>query len=231
LGALVDAFKKDSSVGIAFGSVVPAPYDESSGYTISYVPPRRARLSGRLAKLRESGIGGNMAVRRSAYAAVAGFDERLGYGSRFPSMEDQDLTYRVLAAGFALSHVPEAEVVHDGHHDWSAGGQIIRGTYLAIGAAYMKYARLGDWVGTLLLLDEVRLATANLVVNLVRGRRPLGVGRLGCLIVGMWRSFELDVDRQSGLFVRSSRDARPNAHASERVTCTAQWDPDHLLNS
>lgn len=50
----------------------------------------------------------NFAVRRSLFAQVSGFDE----GFTVPHMEDQDLRIRLLAAGAALTWVPDALVNH-----------------------------------------------------------------------------------------------------------------------
>jgi hypothetical protein len=119
-------------------------------------------------------------------------------------MEDQDLTYRVLAKGFAALHIPEARVIHHGFRDWQSGSGLIRRTYVAMGATYMKYLRLRDLMGSLLLMQAVAEAVCNILSNLARRRRPFGFGRLGGLFVGLWRSFELDVDRHRLVYVRNA---------------------------
>ena len=43
---------------------------------------------------------GNMAIHRTAFDAVSLFDEQLGPGSGFPGVEDSDLGFRLLDAGF-----------------------------------------------------------------------------------------------------------------------------------
>src|SRR5262249_40223297 len=131
LGTLVDAIASDPSAGITFGAVIPGPHDPKDGFIVGFSPRRRARLHGRLAKLRDAGISANVAVRRSALAATGGFDEMLGPGSYFPCAEDFDLTYRVLSQGFVLLHVPEARVLHHGLRDWRSGGTLITNTYVA----------------------------------------------------------------------------------------------------
>lgn len=55
---------------------------------------------------------GNMALYRSTYEAVGGFDERLGPGTRFPAAEDNDFGYRLLEAGYTIRYVPEAVLFH-----------------------------------------------------------------------------------------------------------------------
>ena len=54
----------------------------------------------------------NMAMYRSAFAEVGGFDERLGPGTIFPGAEDSDLGFRLLEAGYAIHYVPQAVVYH-----------------------------------------------------------------------------------------------------------------------
>ena len=54
----------------------------------------------------------NMALYRSAFAEVGGFDEQLGVGTRFPSSEDNDFGFRLLEAGFDVVYDPEVLVVH-----------------------------------------------------------------------------------------------------------------------
>ncbi len=194
LGTIVEALRNDETAAIAFGSVVPVPCDPRDGFIVGYEPKRRQRLTGRLAKMRDQGIGANMALRRQPLLDTGLFDEMLGAGGYFPSMEDQEITYRLLRAGHAVLHVPESKVLHHGLRDWQSGSPLMRRTYVAVAAGYMKYARVRDFGGVCLLLHEVRLAVMNVLDCAFHLRRPLGLGRLAALFVGMWRSFELDVD-------------------------------------
>lgn len=202
LGLIVQSLRDDPGVGIVFGAVIPAPHDPGDGFIVGFSPVRRARLTGRLAKLRDAGISANVALRRRALQATGGFDEMLGPGGYFACAEDFDLTYRALTRGFALVHLPEARVVHHGLRDWQSGSGLIHRTYIAIGAAYMKHVRLWDPVGVALLLQEVWLAVANILQNVARRRGPFGFGRLGGLFVGIWRSFELRVERRHAVYSR-----------------------------
>jgi GT2 family glycosyltransferase len=141
-----------------------------------------------LAKLRDMGISANVGLRRDALLAVGGFDEMLAPGSYFSCAEDYDLTYRVLAKGYMLLHLPSARVLHHGLRDWRSGSALMFHTYVATGAAYMKHLRVRDIVGLVLLLQEFERATLNVASKVWRGRRPFGVGRMFALCVGMWRS-------------------------------------------
>jgi GT2 family glycosyltransferase len=195
LGRLYESLRRDPTAGMAYGSVIPAPHDPRDGFIVGFAPPTPLRLSGRLAKLRDTGISASVALRRSALEATGGFDEMLGPGGYFPCAEDYDLAYRVLVRGFALLHVPEARTTHHGLRDWKSGSGLIQRTYVAIGAAYMKHIRLRDPVGLLLLLQELLRAFANLTHNVAHRSRPFGFGRLRGLVIGTLRSFELGVER------------------------------------
>src|SRR3981081_230840 len=101
----------------------------------------------------------------------------MGGGGTFQGAADFDLIYRVLGAGYAMLQLPEARVIHHGFRDWEAGRRTTRGRYMGIGAAYTKHVRLGDPVAALLLLQQIGMAGANLASHVIRGQRPLGVGR------------------------------------------------------
>jgi GT2 family glycosyltransferase len=217
LGTIVRQLLDDPETGIAFGSVIPAAHDPQDGFIIGFTPARGALLRGRLAKLRDAGISANLALRRAALEAVGGFDEMLGPGGYFPCAEDYDLTYRFLARGYAIRHVTDATVIHHGLRDWQSGSGLVRRTYIAIGAAYMKHVRLRDGVGVLLLAQEFWLAFGNILDHLTRCQSPFGFGRLVALCVGMWRSFELEVDPQRARF------ATPGGRCPEVADPVDDW--------
>ena len=139
----------------------------------------------------------NMALYRSAFAEVGGFDERLGVGSRFPSSEDNDFGFRLLEAGYDIVYDPEVLVVH---RAWRRPAALLplRWAYgRGQGAYYVKYwswrdpymmRRLGWDVGRHLkragrrLRTDPRAAGADAVYSLavlagaaqwlIEGRRP-----------------------------------------------------------
>jgi GT2 family glycosyltransferase len=75
------------------------------------------------------GAGANMAFRRSAFARVGRFDERLGAGASGCS-EDSELWYRLLADGGCCAYEPRAVVFHHHRAGWD---ELLRQT-----RAYMK---------------------------------------------------------------------------------------------
>jgi GT2 family glycosyltransferase len=82
------------------GGVVPALVLDETAATYT-APSSRDVLAG-----------GNMAIRRDVLASVGWFDERLGPGARYPAAEDNDLGWRLLAAGHPIAYEPAALVYH-----------------------------------------------------------------------------------------------------------------------
>jgi hypothetical protein len=105
-GAAVLRAFDDPAVGLVTGQVVA---DHATAAPVSLLLEPHGRPLG-LGDL--IGHGANAAVRRTAFLAVGGFDERLGPGAPGRAGEDQDLFRRVLAAGWAGRYEPRAQVVH-----------------------------------------------------------------------------------------------------------------------
>lgn len=187
--------------GIAFGEVRPAQHDTALGFIVGYRPTASRELKGRLAKLRDGGIGANMAVKTEAVRKIGGFDEYLGPGGQFHACLDGDIAYRMLANGFSLLHVPSSVVLHHGFREMATSGPSVRRTYTGIGASYFKYVRCGDMAGLLLLGHQVGLVSFDIGKHLLRRRRPIGLGKLWGLLRGVRLSFGRSVDRKSLRYV------------------------------
>ncbi len=198
---MIRALSADDGAGLAFGNVVPAACDPKDGFIVGYSIPSSARLTGRLAKCRDGGIGANMAVKVNAARQIGGFDEVLGPGGHFPSCEDGDFAYRVLKNHFAILHIVESTVVHYGLRDWAAGSQLTRRTYMGIGAAYFKHVRGGDAAAVIVLCQQFAMSVREVLVNLSLRRKPVGFGRLAYLGRGVLRSYEKKVDRTTGRYL------------------------------
>jgi len=86
----------------------------------------------------------NMALFRSAFDEVGGFDPELGPGTPFPAAEDNDFAFRILEAGYRIVYNPHAVNYHRAWRSeqeylwlhWNYG----RGQ----GAFYSKYFSLKD---------------------------------------------------------------------------------------
>jgi GT2 family glycosyltransferase len=86
----------------------------------------------------------NMAMHRSALDEVGPFDERLGPGTPFPAAEDNDLSFRLLEAGFSIHYIPDAVLYH---RAWRSDREYLplRWSYgRGQGAYYAKHVSLSD---------------------------------------------------------------------------------------
>lgn len=141
-GEIVRGFT-DPQVDAVSGLVLPARLDtpaqrafelDLGGFTQRYAPLRfdasflkATRAIG--PQVWRIGAGANMAFRRSVFANLGGFDERLGAGASGCS-EDSEYWYRILAAGGVCLYEPRAYVFHHHRADWAG----LRRQY----RAYMK---------------------------------------------------------------------------------------------
>lgn len=106
----IRAFDRDPRIGVAFGNVYPAPAALGEGVVPAYVREGEILARGVREKARVEGVWACMAVRRSAWRALGGFDERFGHGARFPGCADGDLAIRALAAGWIVLETPRLSV-------------------------------------------------------------------------------------------------------------------------
>ncbi|HSM57648.1 MAG TPA: glycosyltransferase [Candidatus Sulfomarinibacteraceae bacterium] len=87
---------------------------------------------------------GNMAIFRSTFEDVGGFDECLGPGTKYPAAEDNDLGFRLLEQGYRIHYVPEAIVYH---RSWRSERDFLALKWrygVGRGAYYAKHASLRD---------------------------------------------------------------------------------------
>jgi GT2 family glycosyltransferase len=96
-----------------------------------------------------------MAVRRSVWVALNGFDPSLGAGSRFHSAEELDFVIRALEAGYWAYETDRAQVVHWGFQQRSEKSALAYNYCFGIGAVYLKHLKCSQWR---VLLPLVRLA-------------------------------------------------------------------------
>ncbi len=150
------------------------------------------------------GMGACMFVRREVTKQVDGFDVHFGGGGRFPSHEDGDYTYRAFRAGFNFVHAPGVVVHHYGVRDYQSGAasRLMRAYLFGRGAWVMKALRLRDPFAVLWLADflwrNLRLIKPR---NFLPGRGSNGTARLVEYVRGLLASFQLRVDRQSGVYL------------------------------
>jgi GT2 family glycosyltransferase len=200
LAVLVDIFQRNPDAGEVCGQVDAAPHDVTQGYIPTYEVRRFKRIASPWLKWREGGIGANMTFRQEALQAAGPFDEMLGAGGPLQSCEDGDMTYRILRAGYSVINTPDAPVLHRGFQTFAQGKTLVRATYLAISAAYMKYLRLGDLaiLPTLLYLWVFQCISWT---DLLLLRKRSGLGRFLYYGWGLIVSFHFQIDRHRKVYL------------------------------
>ncbi|HVY08666.1 MAG TPA: glycosyltransferase [Mycobacteriales bacterium] len=101
------------------------------------------------------GHSANLGMHRSVLAAVGGFDEEMGPGSRWPAGEDPDLLDRVLATGAHGWYAPGAAAYHE---HWRRARQyvVLQHRYgIGSGARLAKLARTDRVRFRVVLVDDV----------------------------------------------------------------------------
>ena len=204
LDAIVDAFAKEPRIGIVFGAVRAAPHDRAAGFIPAY--PIERHFTGRsLAdKPRVEGIGACMAVRRSTWEELGGFDEQFGAGAPFRAAEDSDFAVRALVKGYWAHETPDAFVIHHGFRAWREAPSLIEAYMFGVGGANVKLLRLGGVraVGPLTALGW-RWLTGRPVVDL--GHCPPRGRRLNAFLRGAWSDLALPIDSSTGWFASADQ--------------------------
>jgi GT2 family glycosyltransferase len=191
----------DPTVAVVFCTVLPVPVDEV-GHT-PHVVIERAQTLRRVEdawRMGRSGLflGAGMALRRSAYEELGGFDELLGAGARFGAVEDNDLSWRGLIKGWGTHLTGDVVVMHDGFRDLEQFRGLVRRDLFGVGGVTAKYIRarqfgilrfFGSWMW--------RFGVTEPFADLRARRRPRGVKRPLFLLHGLVSGLRVPVDRAS----------------------------------
>ncbi len=118
------------------------------GYrTVTFDARFFSEMKGRGVPVWTIGAGANMAFRRSVFAKLGFFDERLGAGAAGCS-EDSEFWYRMLDAGLSLRYEPLAVVQHFHRIDEEGFSRqmeaYMRGHVFALLVQYEKYGHTGN---------------------------------------------------------------------------------------
>jgi GT2 family glycosyltransferase len=202
LGWLSDSFAK-SEVGLTTGLVLPGGlasraqqlFEQRFSFVRGYAPAsfgreyyRRHRLFG--VPVWKIGGSGNLAIRRSVFEQLGGFDERLGAGAAGCS-EDTELIYAALVNEWDCCYEPRAVTWH--YHRQSMDElheqvfSYMRGHVVALLIQYAKYRDLGNLVRLCLILPRTYVGYS---LRALRGDPGFGLSLLrrevaGCCS-GLW---------------------------------------------
>jgi len=198
IGGMARALRAQPGCAVLFCNVFPVPYDRSTGYVPAY-----ERTSDRLLRRvgdtgQGHGLGAGMALRRSAVLEIGGFDEALGPGAPFLSAEDWDIANRALLRGWHVYETAELSIIHDGFRSFAQGREHAYRDWVGIGAMCAKPLRAGRFETLALTLRTLGAdAIWPPLLDLLRLRRPRGVGRVLAFLSGFARGLLTPVDPRS----------------------------------
>jgi glycosyltransferase involved in cell wall biosynthesis len=189
-------FDADPQVAVVCGRVRVHADVEGAGYTLGFEPRVREWQGHYPPADRDWGITANLALRRDILKRVGKFDPILGAGAPLISGGEPDFLYRVLRAGLKVINASEVVVDHFGVR---APGletrKLIHGYMLGTGAAFWKHVRLGDAVALGVYLNFIATILRGIGINLLREKRPQGLGYLIAFLRGTVQSYRFRVDR------------------------------------
>lgn len=174
-----------------------------------YVPTherRERRLLKSIDGLRDGlGLGAGMAIRRDVAMELGGFDESFGPGARFPSADEWDLSIRVLLSGWHVLETPELSILHDGFRSFAEGRDHARRDWIALGAVCAKPLRAGHLRAAFVpLLFFPTNALLPPIMDLLKRRRPTGIGRITAFLSGFADGMRTPMDPKTMRFLPHS---------------------------
>jgi len=199
ISQMVASFAVSEKIGVVLGNVERGHHDSEAGFIPGYVRESPFLARSIADKVNVEGIGASMAIRKSAWTRLAGFDEMLGAGAQFQSADDTDFIIRALLSGYFVYENPKAVVTHHGfraHHD---AAMLTSGYLRGIGATIAKHLKCGH-PGMLRVMFSLgtRWAVAQPVVEY--GFKPARLPRLIGFSKGFVEGVFTPVDRRAGLF-------------------------------
>jgi len=181
---------------LSFCSVVAVPHDPALGYVPACAAEDGRVVASLVAACTGLGLGAAMAVRREFVLAMGGFDESFGPGGRFPSADEWDLAIRALLSGWRLYETAKLSVVHDGFRTFAEGRTHARRDWRAIGAVCAKPIRAGRFSGAVVpAWFFAQRAVWPPIADVLRLRRPQGLGRIVAFVGGFVEGLGTAVDR------------------------------------
>jgi glycosyltransferase involved in cell wall biosynthesis len=215
LTRIAAAFSADPQAGLIYGQVlVPDALKEACLAGTVIVPSLTFDRPERLVKgtgFRVRGMGANMAIRRTLFEGVGGFDEALGGGGPLRSSQDSDFALRTYRFGMAILLRPEVQVAHYGTRTPEQWVDTLRNYGIGDGAFYSKHIRCGDRLALWLFLKGLVRIRARQLLRLVTQRCWSADPYADHLFHGVRDAWKFAIDRERRLF-------RETPHARMAVT-------------
>jgi glycosyltransferase involved in cell wall biosynthesis len=192
LGRLEGIFAEPNPPGLVSGALVAAPHDLGLAHIPEFRPPASTRLVRRSVRPWSLGVSANMAVRRSTFIRLGGFDARLGPGTPQRG-EDTHFAYRVLQAGLSIQVDASNGVTHWGARPIAGGcyERLLRSNWFGVGACYGLLFADGDYMAAVVFGREVRSSAAGTLLGLLPGSNRSDPVLLPTALKGFMRGVQL----------------------------------------
>lgn len=207
LYSIYQTFSTNPDVAILFGNVLPGDHDSDAGFIPSYCREQSKIFSSPLAKNDIDGLGACMAMRKSVWRSLSGFDEMLGVGGLLKSSSEGDLVIHALHQGYQVCETPSVSVVHNGFRTWAEGHGLISRYWYGTGAMYGKHLKLYPVSTSLTLISLVwRWAFSSSRVADSLGPNTQKFVRLNVFVSGFCKGLLLKINRETGHFSEQAED-------------------------
>jgi glycosyltransferase involved in cell wall biosynthesis len=145
-----EVLTREPRVALVSGSIIPAEVDWSKAYAVILDHKEYRQFKGLKGRWRHPSRvgGGNMMVSAAIFRQLGGFDEALGPGAPFRGIEDGDLDYRALCAGYAVVQDPGSSVLHWGVKEYASGAarRTMQEYLFSVGATSSNTFAAGTWL-------------------------------------------------------------------------------------
>jgi GT2 family glycosyltransferase len=203
---MIHAFDRDPRIGVVFGNVLPADHHQRIGTAPAYI--RRDDFMARdlREKAQVEGIWACMGLRREAWSALGGFDERFGRGASFPGGADSDLAIRALASGYYVFETPRVSVTHHRLLPPDQQRKAVEGYSYASGALLAKHLkRRTPNMFELLAVLALRWVHGRSHTSMSLGSDSHRVRRVVAVLRGAMRGLATPIDPESGQYMPVER--------------------------
>lgn len=214
------AMKDTPDAGLLYGQVlVPESLKSAveSGTIVPALPIERRQRLAKGAGFKVFGMGANMAMRRSAFLDIGGFDEALGGGGPLRSSQDFDFAFRMYRSGKSVLLEPDVKVDHYGTRTQEQWPGTMKAYGIGDGAFYSKHIRCGDPLAAWMFAKVCARAGARQVKRLLKNR-PLDEYSSN-LFVGVRDAWKFDIDKKFRIY-RESASAKMTVSEANAVTAT-----------
>ena len=139
VGRVAEVLESDR-VGLVFGNVRAG--DGGEGLIPAHINCEARSACSPWQRNRIEGMGACMALRRSAWADVGGFDESLGEITASHAGDETDFAIRALIAGWEVRTTPQLELVHLGARQRHELTGLTTSYWCGTGAVFAKFLRM-----------------------------------------------------------------------------------------